>query len=74
MQYVAATPVRRWYRMAQVSIEDWTRYYDRAQRLREALGGDELARYVRRRNARERALFAFSCVVLLAVAFAFLFV
>jgi type II secretory pathway component PulM len=57
--------------MPKATSEDWTRYYEGARHKRRALGGDPLARYVERRETRERRFFWGSSLFLVVVLAAF---
>jgi type II secretory pathway component PulM len=50
---------------------DWTRYYEGARHRRRAIGGDPLAKYLERRDTREKRIFVGSSVLLLGILIAF---
>jgi type II secretory pathway component PulM len=57
--------------MPRATSEDWSRYYEGARHKRRLRGGDPIARYLERREARERRFFIGSSLFLLAVFAAF---
>jgi type II secretory pathway component PulM len=53
--------------MRRATSEDWSRYYEGARHRRRVIGGDPLAKYLERRDTREKMFFIASSVLLLGV-------